>query len=121
MEESNDCKNGPNTCLDFLKLTFPSYDATSVTCGQLNDQSLLEMDGTSMIAEIVTNRNIEESGVHMFVYCMDPALDINAASNQNAKRRKRLVEDCTSPNGIGPRDEPFDPPPVSDLQNIVIT
>lgn len=112
MEESGDCDDGPNTCLDFLKLTFPSYDATSITCGTLSDlDSLFEMDGNSMDAEIVTNRDIEESGVLMYVYCIDPAFDINASSQQG--RRKRNVERCTSPNGIGPRDEPFDPPMVS--------
>ena len=117
MEESSYCESGPNTCLDFLKLTFPSYDATSVTCGTLNDlDSLIEMDGNSMIAEIVTNRAIEKSGVFMYVYCTDPAFDINAVSSQQ-KRRKRNVDRCTSPNGIGPRDEPFDPPIVSNHRN----
>ena len=117
MEESSHCEYGPNTCLDFLKLTFPSYDATSVTCGTLNDLGrLIEMDGNSMIAEIVTNRDRERSGVLMYVYCTDPAFDINAQQ----KRRKRNVDNvanCTSPNGIGPRDEPFDPPIVSNHRN----
>ena len=117
LEESSNCGNTPNTCIDFLRLRFPTYQADQITCGTLDSvDQLLGYDGlTSLDVEFVTNRIMEAPGVNLLVYCRDPALDQNL--NSDSQNEKRSVDDlsCTSPNGDGPRDEPFNPPPVSNL------
>ena len=115
LEESSNCDNTPNTCIDFLRLDFSTYQADQTTCGTLDTvDQLLGYDGlTSLDVEFVTNRITEAPGVNLLVYCRDPAFDAHVDNDQG--KRRRNVDDCTSPNGDGLRDEPFDPPPVSNL------
>ena len=87
------------------------------TCGELSTlRELMGFDGaTELNADIVTNTEIERSGLALNVYCVDPNFDLNALPLWGDKRKKRNVGDginCTSPNGRGPRDEPQLPPPV---------
>ena len=112
--EDDECDNGAsNTCVDFVRLRIPTYQTDQITCGTLDNlDQLIAMDGlTSLTVEFVTNRATEAPGVNLHVYCRDPAFDVHV--NDPLGRRRRNIEDCTSPNGDGPRDEPFDPPPVS--------
>ena len=112
--EREQCDNGaPNACVDFLRLRLPTFQTNLISCGTLDNlEQRIAMDGlTSLTVEFVTNRVIEEPGVNLHVYCRDPAFDVHF--NDPLGRRRRNVDDCTSPNGDGPRDEPFDPPPVS--------
>ena len=116
LEQSANCGNSA-TCIDFVRLDFPTYNENQVTCGTLNNvKPLVGIDGMAGLnVEFVTNRLEERPGVRLFVYCRDPAFDANFAAadiNSPGKRRRKNVEDCTSPNGLGPRDEPLDPPPV---------
>jgi hypothetical protein len=118
--EREQCDNGaPNACVDFVRLRFPTYQAEQISCGTLDNlDQLIAMDGlTSLNVEFVTNRVTEEPGVNLHVYCRDPAFDVHF--NGPLERRRRNVEDCTSPNGDGPRDEPFDPPPARRIQKVL--
>ena len=105
--------NGPNTCVDFLRLDFPTYNDREITCGLMSELgNLMGFDGmTALDAEFVTNRAVEQPGMLLYVYCNTPEFDMNYSSKLDKK--KRNVEDCTSPNGMGPRDEPLLPPPVT--------
>ena len=80
----------------------------------MNDvDTIIGLDGMPELdAEFVSNRVTQKPGMLMFVYCRDPAFDANYV-HPMVGRRRRNVERCTSPHGIGPRAEPFDPPPVS--------
>ena len=108
---------GPHlyTCVDFLNIRIAKFQVNDITCGTLDTVDQIQYDGdTSLIVEFVTNRETVTPGVNLHVYCRNPDADANIV-NSNSEKRRRNIDDCTSPNGDGPRDEPFNPPPVSNL------
>ena len=115
LERSTQCNNMLNTCIDFLRIDFPTYNTDQVTCGSMNDiDPLIGLDGMSEIdVEFVANRARQRPGFRMFVYCREPSFDAHFINQNGNTRKRRNIEFCTSPNGFGLRDEPFDPPPVS--------
>lgn len=117
LEERENCPDAPDTCIDYIELSFPTYNRVERTCGQLSSLgTLMGFDGMrGLDAEIVTNRATERSGIALNVYCVDPYFDTNAIPLSTYKRKKRNLGDgsnCTSPNGRGRRNEPQLPPPV---------
>ena len=113
LEQSDECEDTGNTCIDFVRLDFPSYNTDRVTCGSKEKlNTTMGLDGMNKLdVEFATNRRTQRPGVEMMVYCRDPALD----AHYNSNRARRIAEGCTLPNGFGPRDEPFDPPSVSHI------
>ena len=114
LESARGCFSGPNLCIDYIELLFPTYNAVPRTCGKLSDLGqLMGFDGMTVLdATIATNRELEFAGLFLFIYCVRPDFDQNAQSFPMRKRNVADRSNCTSPNGIGPRDEPQLPPPV---------
>lgn len=120
LEKSTKCDSMPDICIDFVRLNFPTYNTPLVTCGSMNElddlDNLIGLDGMSEInIEFVTNRATQRPGFRLYVYCRNPAFDshfIDPDPDPASGRKRRNIETCTSPNGFGPRDEPYDPPPV---------
>ena len=110
---------GPNTCVDILRLDFPGV-ADCERCGDINnplndncpDQSGL---GNEMFVEFTVNREIHVDlrGFEILAHCVEPGFDQNNVPPPSGRKR-RQAEECTSPDGIGPRDLP--PVPLVSLQ-----
>ena len=113
LESSTPCF-GPNMCIDYIELLFPTYNAAPRTCGTLSSlRQLIGFDGMKALeVTIATNREFQFPGLFLFVYCVSPGFDQNAMPGNMIKRNVADRSNCTSPNGIGPRDEPQFPPPV---------
>ena len=80
LERSLVCNtNGPNTCVDFLRLDFPTYIDREITCGLMSElNNLMGFDGmTALNVEFVTNRVEEQPGMLLYVYCNTPEFDTN--------------------------------------------
>ena len=125
MQDRVNCGNmGTNsdTCVDILRLDFPGV-ADCERCGDINnplnancpDQSGL---GNEIFVEFTVNRKMDREmdlrGFEILAHCVEPGFDQNNVPPLT-KRKRRQAEECTSPDGIGPRDLP--PVPLVSLQS----
>ena len=64
LEESVDCLDMP-TCVDYLRLDFPTYNEDLISCGTMNKlNTTIGLDGMPRLnAEFVTNRAEERPGL----------------------------------------------------------
>ena len=110
------CSGTPNTCVDRLKLMFPGV-ANCERCGTITNPINSNCPGSSglgneMMVEFVANRETQHPGFEMLAHCVEPGFDQNNVPPPSGRKR-RQADECTSPDGIGPRDLPPVPPPVS--------
>ena len=108
----------PNTCVDRLKFMFPGVTDCE-RCGSMNNainNNCVSMGrsglGNEMMVEFVVNRETEHPGFEMLAHCVEPGFNQNTIPLPSGRKR-RQAEECTSPDGIGPRDLPPVPLPVS--------
>ena len=115
MQDTATCSNMPGVCVDRLRLIFPGLgdcercsSMSSPTNANCMDRSGL---GTELLVEFIANRERNFPGFEILVDCIDPEFDQSSMSNSLLKRQ--VQEECTSPDGMGPRPLPQLPPPVS--------
>ena len=111
-----------NTCVDILRLDFPGVDDCE-RCGDINNPLNGERDdsdcpkqsgqGKEMFVEFTVNRETHLRGFEILAHCVEPGFDQNNVPPPY-DRKRRQAEECTSPDGIGPRDLP--PVPLVSLQ-----
>lgn len=67
--------------------------------------------GNEMMVEFTANRETDLPGFEIMAYCVEPGFTQDNIPTPGGIG-KRQAEQCTSPNGIGPRDLPALPPLV---------
>lgn len=67
--------------------------------------------GNEMMVEFTANRETDLPGFEILANCVEPGFSQDNIGAGGIG--KRQAEQCTSPNGIGPRDLPELPPLVS--------
>ena len=116
-------------CVDRIKLTFPGLGECE-RCGNIadpQDNNCIDRSGlgNEMIAEFVSNRQNEEPGTEILVNCALPGIDQNSPTTDPLQGFNfdsiTSQEECTSPDGGGPRNLPQVPPPVSAFNNCCST
>ena len=70
----------------------------------------------------MANRQEEQAGIEMLINCALPGIDQSLSTISSPLRGfsfdgiVKRQEECTSPEGSGPRDAPAIPPPVSEFE-----
>ena len=106
-------------CVDRIELYFPGLGRCE-RCGNIADPINNCIDrsglGNEMFAEFVSNRQNEEPGFEILVNCALPGVDQNSLTTDPLQGFNfdsvTSREECTSPDGGGPRNLPPVPPPV---------
>lgn len=117
MQDTANCSGLTDVCVDKLKLIFPGVgecERCSTMSNSINSaSSCVDRSGlgNEMFVEFTANRETDLPGFEIFAYCIEPGFSQNNIFSDGIG--KRQAEQCTSPNGIGPRDLPALPPLVS--------
>ena len=115
LQDTATCINMSGVCVDRMRMIFPGV-ATCERCGTINaspNSNCMDRSGmgNEMMVEFIVNRETDLPGFEILANCIEPGFDQN--NIPPPLNNKRQVEECTSPNGIGPRLFPALPPPVS--------
>ena len=104
MQDTATCLNTDGICIDRIRMIFPGV-ATCERCSTMDSSANLNcMDrsglGNEMMVEFTANRENDFPGFEILANCVEPNFDQNNIPPPPID--KRQVEECTSPNGIGP-------------------
>lgn len=129
LQERASCRAGPNSCVDRLRIRVPNLGECT-RCGNVADpenRNCVSRSGlgNEMFVEFVANRQDEQAGIEMLINCALPGIDqsfptSNPFQGISFDRIVQLQEECTSPEGSGPRNGSAIPLPVSDFLVTVI-
>ena len=116
LQDTATCNGLNGVCVDRIKMMFPDV-ATCERCSTIDSSANANcMDrsgfGNEMMVEFTVNRETDLPGFEILANCVDPDFDQNNIPPPPSDG-KRQVEECTSPNSVGPRMSPPLPPPVS--------
>lgn len=121
MQDTANCSGISNVCVDKIRLIFPGVGECE-RCSTMSNSASNCMDrsglGNEIFVEFTANRETDLPGFEMFAYCVEPGFSQNILGTGGIGKRE--AEQCTSPNGIGPRELPALPPPVSSIYNIIM-
>ena len=116
MQDRATCSGLPGVCVDKMRLMFPNVGECERCSSMKNPMNANCMDrsglGNEMMVEFTANRETDLPGFEILANCVEPGFNQNNIPAPGGIG-KRHAEQCSSPEGSGPRDLPALPPPVS--------